>query len=118
MSKQVMVVDDDLNQVVALAREFEDHGYVTCTARDGVEALAVMKDTLPDLVVLNLEMPDEWGPRFYRKFNQDPELADTPVIVMSRLPGIHLAIRNALATVSKPLDHDQIITLVQETIGA
>jgi CheY-like chemotaxis protein len=117
MSKKIMVVDDDQNIVDYLVTLFEDNGYETCSASDGVEALVVMKDELPDLVTLDLEMPDEWGPRFYRKFNQDPELADTPVIVISGLSGIHLAIRKAVATVSKPFDPDQVIQIVQETIG-
>jgi CheY-like chemotaxis protein len=117
MSKKIMVVDDDQNIVDYLVTLFEDNGYETCSASDGVEALVVMKDEKPDLVTLDLEMPDEWGPRFYRKFNQDPELMDTPVIVISGLSGIHLAIRKAVATVHKPFDPDQVLKIVQDAIG-
>ncbi|MEF2146607.1 MAG: response regulator [Desulfovibrionaceae bacterium] len=117
MNKKIMVVDDDQNIVDYLVTLFEDNGYETCSATDGVEALVVMKDEKPDLITLDLEMPDEWGPRFYRKFNQDPELKDTPVIVISGLSGIHLAIKKAVATVNKPFDPDKVLKIVQDAIG-
>ena len=65
-----------------------------------------------------LDLPDEWGPRFYRKFSQKPEFKDLPVVVISGLSGIHLAIRKAVATVNKPFNPDQVIEIVENTIGA
>jgi CheY-like chemotaxis protein len=116
MSKKIMVVDDDPNIVDYLVTIFEDNGYATCTASDGRQALEVIKQEKPDLITLDLEMPEEWGPRFYRKYTQDPELKDIPVIIISGLSGIHMAINKAVATIHKPFDPDQVLSIVEETL--
>ncbi|NJB68483.1 CheY-like chemotaxis protein [Desulfobaculum xiamenense] len=118
MPKKIMVVDDDPAIVDYLVSLFEDNGYATCSAIDGADALDIIGNEMPDLITLDLEMPNEWGPRFYRKYSQDPALADIPVIVISGLSGIHLAIRKAVATIQKPFDADKVIAIVRETIGA
>ena len=70
----------------------------------------------PALLTLDLEMPEEWGPRFYRKFSQKPEFKDLPVIVISGLAGIHLAIRNAVASLKKPFDPNRLLEIIRDTL--
>jgi DNA-binding NtrC family response regulator len=117
MPKKIMIVDDDPVIVEYLVSIFQDHGYATCSAEGGENAMAVMEQERPDLVTLDLEMPEEWGPRFYRKFSQKAEFKDLPVVVISGLSGIHLAIRKAVATVNKPFNPEQVIDIVEKTIG-
>jgi len=62
-------------------------------------------------------MPKEWGPRFYRKYTKDPELKKIPVIVISGMSTNQYAIRNALATLNKPFDRDELIKIVKDAIG-
>lgn len=117
MAKKIMVVDDDPDIVEYLTSIFQGAGYVTCSAEGGDGALELMEREKPDLLTLDLEMPEEWGPRFYRKFSQKPEFKDLPVVVISGLAGIHLAIRKAVATVNKPFEPDQVLSIVERTIG-
>jgi DNA-binding response OmpR family regulator len=117
MPKKIMVVDDDPDIVDYLASVFEDHGYATCRASDGITAYKVAMDEKPDLITLDLEMPQEWGPRFYRRLTQEKEFADIPVIIISGLSGIHLAIRRAVATIKKPFDPNEVIQIVRDAIG-
>jgi CheY-like chemotaxis protein len=117
MAKKIMVVDDDQDIVEYLVSIFKERGYATCSASGGEGAMELMERERPDLVTLDLEMPDEWGPRFYRKFSQKPEFKDLPVVVISGLAGIHLAIRKAVATVNKPFDPAQVIEIVERAIG-
>jgi CheY-like chemotaxis protein len=117
MPKKIMVVDDDPVIVEYLVSIFQDRGYATCSAEGGESAMEVLEREKPDLLTLDLEMPDEWGPRFYRKFSQRPEFKDLPVVVISGLSGIHLAIRKAVATVNKPFNPEQVIEIVENTIG-
>lgn len=117
MAKKIMVVDDDPNIVEYLVTVFNDNGYETCSASDGSNALEVVEAERPDLITLDLEMPNEWGPRFYRKLSQLPEFKKTPVIVISGLSGIHHAIKNAVATVNKPFDPDKVVGIVREALG-
>ncbi|WP_028588395.1 DVU0259 family response regulator domain-containing protein [Desulfocurvus vexinensis] len=117
MAKKIMVVDDDRDIVDYLVTLFKDNGYDTCSAFDGDQALKLLEAEAPDLVTLDLEMPKEWGPRFYRKMTQMPAFKDTPVIVISGLSGIHLAIKKAVATINKPFDPAQVLGIVKDTIG-
>lgn len=116
MEKKILIVDDDPNIVDYLTTLFEDNGYVTCSAGNAQEGFEVAKKEMPDLITLDLEMPNEWGPRFYRKLRKDKKLRDTPVIVISGIDGDH-AIRNAVAFVKKPFDPEKLIGIVKNTIG-
>ncbi len=116
--KKVMVVDDDPDIVDYLTTVFRERGYDTCSASDGDEAMEVLVTEFPDLITLDLEMPHEWGPKFYRKFSRIPEFRDLPVVVISGLPGIHLAIRKAVGTVRKPFDPLEVLRIVEGAIGA
>lgn len=117
MPKKIMVVDDDPNIVDYLVNIFEDNGYETCSASGGSKALEIMKQEQPDLVTLDLEMPQEWGPRFYRAYTKDPNLKDTPVIIISGLSSIDYAIRKAAAAIKKPFDPDHVLKVVRQTLG-
>ncbi len=116
--KKIMVVDDDPDIVDYLVTVFRERGYDTCSASDGDVAMEVLVREYPDLITLDLEMPFEWGPKFFRKFTRIPEFSNLPVIVISGLPGIHLAIRKAVGTVRKPFDPEEVLRIVEGAIGA
>lgn len=116
--KKIMVVDDDPDIVDYLVTVFRERGYDTCSATGGIEATEVLLRENPDLITLDLEMPEEWGPRFYQRYARMPEYKHIPVVVISGLPGIHMAIPKAVATVRKPFDPAQVLQLVEGIIGA
>ena len=116
MVKKIMVIDDDPIIVKYLITLFTDNGYETCSASDGVQALETVKTAAPDLITLDLEMPQEWGSRFYRKLSKDEELKKIPVIVISGLAGQH-AVKDAVTFVRKPFDPDKLLGIVKKTIG-
>jgi len=116
MPKKILIIDDDPIVVKYLQAVFSDNGYETCTANSTTEGLEVVKREKPDLITLDLQMPDEWGPRFYRKLQKDKHLKNTPVIVISGIDGDH-AIPKALAYIPKPFDPEKLIGIVKNTIG-
>jgi DNA-binding NtrC family response regulator len=116
MAYKVLVVDDDPHIVKYLESVLSTNGYQTCSAGTSSEALEVLKREKPDLVTLDLEMPNEWGPRFYRKMTQLKEFEDIPVIVISGLTGIHHAIKNAVASLNKPFDPNKLLAIIRETL--
>ena len=117
MAKKILIIDDDPNVVDYLTSFFEDSGYETCRAMDANEGLEVAKKEKPDLITLDLEMPGDWGPRFYRKMSQEQSIKNTPVIVISGISGNEYAIGKAVASLSKPFDREELLKLVKETIG-
>jgi CheY-like chemotaxis protein len=116
MAKKIMVIDDDPIIVKYLVTLFSDNGYETCSASDGIQALEIVKTARPDLITLDLEMPQEWGPRFYRKLSKDESLKKIPVIVISGLAGEY-AVKDAVAFIKKPFDPDKLLGIVKKTIG-
>jgi len=118
MTKKILVVDDDPVIVKYIVEVLNDNGYETCSAADGLEAMDKLKSEKPDLITLDLEMHEEWGPRFYRKFSKDPDYKGTPVIVITGLSSGEYAIRKAVATLKKPFDPAELMDAVRETLGA
>ncbi len=117
MAKKIMIIDDDPEIRSYLTELFQDNGYQTVVATDGTEAEDIVGQEVPDLITLDLEMPKEWGPRFYRKLTQKPELKNIPVIVISGLSGNKYAIQKAVASLTKPFDAAQLMKIVKDTIG-
>jgi len=117
MAKKILVVDDDPEIVKYIEKVLNNNGYDTCSATDGLEAMDKLKTEKPALITLDLEMHEEWGPRFYRKLTQEDEYKDTPVIVVTGLSGGQYAVRKAVATLKKPFDPDELMKHVQKAIG-
>jgi chemosensory pili system protein ChpA (sensor histidine kinase/response regulator) len=83
----VLVVDDSLTVRKVTARTLERNDYDVVLARDGVEALGVLQDKLPDLVLTDIEMPRMDGFELLGAIRNDPASADTPVVMISSRTG-------------------------------
>lgn len=116
MPKKILIIDDDPIVVKYLQAVFSDNGYETVTAGTSEEGLEVVRREKPDLITLDLQMPGEWGPRFYRKLRKDKDLKKIPIIVISGIDGDH-AVRDAVAFVRKPFDPEKVVGIVKNTIG-
>ena len=116
MPKKLLGIDADPVIVTYRQAVFSDNGYETCVATSSMEGLDVVRREKPDLITLDIQMPGEWGPRFYRKLRQDKELRETPVIVISGIDGDH-AVKDAVAFVKKPFDPERLVGIVKNTIG-
>jgi DNA-binding response OmpR family regulator len=116
MKKKILIIEDDPNVVDYLVSLFEDNGYQTFSAGDVTGGLEIAKKEVPDLITLDIELPDEWGPRFYRKMSQEKNLKNIPVIVISGLTGTEHAIGRAVASISKPFDRDKLLKIVKDNI--
>ncbi|MBS3755883.1 MAG: response regulator [Desulfobacterales bacterium] len=115
MAKKILVIDDDPTTVKYLVSVLKNNGFETCEAYDGVEAMEVLQREKPDLITLDLEMPEEWGTRFYRKLRkQGGELQDTPVLIISAMASRHLSVRDAVGYLSKPFDPNEVIDIINQ----
>ena len=117
MAKKILIVDDEPDLVEGMQAFLEDNGYATCSAFNGKEATKVLHSEKPDLVTLDLAMPEDTGTRFYRNLTKDEEFKDTPVIVISGLAGRHLAAKNAFAVFEKPVDKGKLLVKIREALG-
>ena len=79
--KKILVIDDEVDTVIYMETLLQDNGYETVSANDGVEGMEKAKSEHPDLVVLDVSMPEKSGMRFFKEFKSDPTLGEIPVIL-------------------------------------
>lgn len=85
--KKILIVDDEPDVVGYLEMLLQDRGYATVTAENGNEALERVRRERPDLVTLDISMPEASGTRFYKELKTDPELKGTPVLIVTAVTG-------------------------------
>lgn len=117
----VLIVDDSRTIVYALQLMLERNGYLTYTAADGIQAIAMTKRHRPDLVLMDVVMPNMNGFEATRSLVNDPETSAIPVIMMSgteqvsdRVWGIRLGAKGFLA---KPINKDELLGKVRSVIA-
>ena len=86
--KKILIVDDEPDVVSYLEMLLNDGGYETVTASNGREGMEGARRERPDLVTLDVSMPEASGTRFYKEFKQDPVLLDTPVVIVTAVVGL------------------------------
>lgn len=117
MSKKILVIDDEADVRTFLTTLLRKHGYQTVVAEDGITGLQAARRERPDLVTLDLMMPNNSGTDFYRKLVKDRELGGIPIIVVSGTPGRHLAVKDPEAVFDKPIDPDEFLEAVERVLG-
>jgi DNA-binding response OmpR family regulator len=117
MKKKILVLDDDAHIAKYLMNVFNDNGYEAYSAPDGLAGLEAMKKNPPDLITLDLDMPEAAGPKFFREMTKDEAFKEIPVIVISGLPAPERSLKKVVAAVSKPFDPDKLLAIVKKTLG-
>ncbi|MFC1707727.1 response regulator [Planctomycetota bacterium] len=117
MSRKVLIVDDEADVRVYLTSVLTKHGYEVITAEDGIAGLEAATRTKPDLIVLDLMMPKQSGPDFYRALADDPQLRDTPVIIVSGLSGRSFTAREPVAVLDKPIVVSDFVAAVERALA-
>jgi len=83
MSKKILVVDDEPDVVTYLSTVLKDAGYETLEASNGEEAMEQILKNHPDLVTMDITMPEMTGVKTYRTLKEDPNLKTIPVIIVT-----------------------------------
>jgi len=130
-SKRILIVDDEHDVCVYLSRLFSENGYAVESAADGNEAATAVARAKPDLITLDLSMPNKSGVRFYREMKSDASLSAIPIVLVTGVTGLggsakdterfYQTRRNVPPPdgfVAKPVDPEEILELVKKLIGA
>ncbi len=80
---RILVVDDDADSLEIVRTYLESRGYRVTTAADGKEALAMLEDARPDLVLLDVMMPGIDGWEVARTIKDHPEFSATRVVMLT-----------------------------------
>lgn len=129
--KTILIVDDEPDVLSYLEMILQDNGYQTLTAKNGNEAMEILRKEKPDLVTLDISMPEASGTRFYKELKMDPELSSTPVFIVTAVTGFggdkygyekFISHRRLVpapeAFFPKPIDREEFVAAVNEQLAA
>ena len=120
-AKHILIVDDYADSLDIWAIYLQSSGYRVSTAIDGASAIAKAHELLPDLIVLDLELPGISGFEAARALRAAPETADIPLIAAtgySHLRQLDLAREVGFdAVVVKPCDPDLLLSEIERLVA-
>jgi chemosensory pili system protein ChpA (sensor histidine kinase/response regulator) len=115
-----MVVDDSITVRKVTARLLERHNIQVITAKDGVDAISILQEHQPDVVLLDIEMPRMDGFELTRHMRNSPDWSDIPIIMISSRVGekhrkraFELGVKNCLG---KPFQEEELLDNIQAVL--
>jgi CheY-like chemotaxis protein len=121
----ILIIDDEPDTVTYFSSVLEDNGYATMSAKDGAEAIERVKQTRPDLITLDITMPETSGVRCYRDLRETEAWKTIPVIIIT---GISDDFRTFISSrkhvpppdgyLAKPVDAAELLELVRRLLPA
>lgn len=120
MAKTILIVEDE--EAVRELEKFilESEGYAVVEARDGLEGLAKAEFKKPDLILLDLMMPDVSGGRMFDEMKEHPTTAGIPIVVVTGKPDAHQMFDDEIGpdnVVMKPFEADALLDRIRAHIG-
>jgi two-component system cell cycle response regulator DivK len=121
MAKTVLIVEDNELNMKLFRDLLEAHGYETSGTSNGVEAIELVRKMRPDLILMDIQLPQVSGLEVTRWIKDDPELRSIPVVAVTAfaMKGDEERIREGgcEAYLSKPISVGKFIETVRRFIG-
>ncbi|RJP29437.1 MAG: response regulator [Candidatus Omnitrophota bacterium] len=127
--KKILVIEDEEDVVNFLKMALEDAGYEVGTAYDGEEAWLRIRENKPDLITLDMIMPNKTGIGLYNELRHSPEYKDIPIIVVTGVDTTSYgqmsckeflekrAVRQPEAYLVKPINAEELVKTVRGVLG-
>lgn len=120
MTKRLLVVDDEPNLLRAVAAVLRGEKFDVLTARNAREALLMVAESLPDLIVSDVRMPGMDGYAFARQLRQSPHSALIPIVFLTakdetedRVEGFRAGVDVYL---TKPFEPDELVAVIRNIL--
>lgn len=119
MAKKILIIEDEIHVSNYLEDIFKDNGYETVSASGVEQALELVGKENPDLITLDLQMPQGHGTKFYQQIRKEEGKKEIPIVVITGQSSPHRAIKpnKAAAIVPKPFEPAHLIEVIQKVIG-
>jgi len=118
---RVVVAEDDKCLRKAEVAALAEKGFTVISTKDGEEALRVIQEEIPDLVLLDLLMPGRLGFAVLKEMKQNPKIASIPVIVLTNLAESDWKVVRELGAtdywVKADLTLEDLVTRVEKTLA-
>ena len=116
--RRVLLIEDDVDLCEAISDVLDDHGHAVVSASDGADGLRRLREFRPDIIVLDLMMPNLDGWQFRVEQRRDPANAATPVVVISANHDAIAAAVDADVYLRKPVDAETLLHAVDGVLEA
>jgi signal transduction histidine kinase len=120
LGSTILIVDDEEGNVYFLKRVFTGEGYKTLTATNGREALQILQENLPDVILLDIMMPEMTGLEVLKRIKEDKTTLEIPVIMVSArtdAQDIKLALdMGAIEYIRKPVDEIELLARIRTAL--
>lgn len=117
----ILVVDDMSDNLILISLSLQDFGYRVVTATNGTDALNVAKMARPDLILMDIAMPQQDGLAATRRIREESELKDVPVVALTAFDtdGFRQAAFDAgfNGYLTKPIDFDRLRNLISKLLA-
>lgn len=114
---KILVVDDEPAIRELIVAVLEDEGYNAIGAGSGLRALELMPDERPDLVLMDIMMPEMDGREALRRMRDRPDLAAIPVVMMSAAFAPNRIGQRVSGFLPKPFDLNHLLTTVAQILA-
>jgi two-component system cell cycle response regulator DivK len=122
MAKTVLIVEDNELNMKLFHDLLEAHGYNTVATRNGVEAIDLARRHRPDLILMDIQLPEVSGLEVTKWIKDDPELHSIPIVAITAfaMKGDEERIRQGgcEAYLSKPISVAKFIETIRQFLGA
>ena len=121
LGKKILVVDDEPNIVRSLTFVLDKGGYDVSIAGDGVEAMSMIRESKPNILILDVMMPNKSGYDVCSEIKSDPELRDINVVMLTAKGQVGdreaALCQGADEYISEPFSPIEILARVKELLG-
>ena len=116
-SPKILVVDDERTIRELLIAVLTDEGYHAVGAATGRAALACLPQERPQLVLMDVSMPEMDGIEALRRIEADPDFAAVPVLLMSAAVGVDRVRGKGAGFLAKPFDLDRLLGTIADLLA-
>jgi DNA-binding response OmpR family regulator len=120
LQKKILVVDDEEDMQKLLKIRFEQDGFIVALAGDGEVALRIAEQEYPDIVILDIMMPNMDGYTCLKELRKIPKIKDIPVLMLSGKEEEKVrdlfAFQRISGYVEKPFELDDLVCKVREIL--
>ncbi|MBC8100757.1 MAG: response regulator [Armatimonadetes bacterium] len=121
MKKRILVVDDEVGALTLIGIMLERGGFGVLKAKDGLDALAVLEQNLPDMIILDVMMPGMDGITLCGVIRKQRALATVPILILSARNDADSVMRGMEAGANdylpKPILHHDLVQKVKLMVG-
>ena len=117
---KILAVDDETDVLVIIKTALESEGYEVLTAANGFDALAIAEDSIPDLILLDLMMPEMSGFEVLENLKQSDKTMEIPIVILTgvseRLKMKEALDKGIIYYITKPFDYQLLLSKVKLAI--